>query len=169
MNNHINCAYCFPTNLAIIWQCKQASLAVPAKLHIAPRDGGHLIAFPHRHVTDRRRLDPLEATAVDLCSLIAAELLRLVFGADWQNYQENGNWGVADSPISQHHMHLHIYGRSRSAVEQPFGEALRFPSRSELNRWKPGTLTGEQYDRLIACVDTTVQEYPEYLAALGIS
>jgi hypothetical protein len=43
------------------------------------------------------------------------------------NYQENGNWSALrpEGP----YLHLHLYGRARSAVKQPFGEALYLPSK----------------------------------------
>ena len=35
------------------------------------------------------------------------------------NYQDNGNW--------RHELHVHLYGRAKSATKQRYGEALSFP------------------------------------------
>jgi hypothetical protein len=45
------------------------------------------------------------------------------------NYQDNGNWSVfhPDGP----HLHIHIYGRAKSALIQKYGQSLYFPHRDE--------------------------------------
>jgi hypothetical protein len=43
------------------------------------------------------------------------------------NYQDNGNWGVflPEGPF----LHVHLYGRAKSAAIQKYGEACTFPFR----------------------------------------
>ena len=43
------------------------------------------------------------------------------------NYQDNGNWGIfkPDRP----YLHVHIYGRAKSAKIQKYGDALFLPHR----------------------------------------
>lgn len=119
----MTCDFCddLPTVLS---ELAAVALAVPARPHLAPEDGGHLVVYPRRHVPDRRSLSVTETLAVSLLSFVAADAVNTVFEADWQNYQENGNWSLArgESP----HMHLHVYGRSRASRTQPFGHALSF-------------------------------------------
>lgn len=114
---------------------------VPQRPHISPGDGGHLLVVPRRHVRDRSRLTPAEVLALEYASLVAAQGLTQTLGTDWFNYQENGNWSVENTGA---HMHLHVYGRARQAVAQPYGEALRFPNRSELPRWETPKLSNDQ-------------------------
>lgn len=83
-----------------------------------PDDGGHLVCVP-------RRLHYL--------SVLAAEVLAEVCGARWWNFQENGNWSLPKQ--SAVHAHVHVYGRATDAVNQPFGEALHFPEREDLDEW----------------------------------
>jgi hypothetical protein len=57
-------------------------------------------------------------------TLVAGEAMQRVLpgcGIDLGriNYQDNGNWHPQ--------LHVHLYGRARSAVRQPFGQALVFP------------------------------------------
>lgn len=42
------------------------------------------------------------------------------------NYQENGNWSYLDG--TKPTFHLHLYGRTRNAKSQKWGEALYFPN-----------------------------------------
>ena len=60
---------------------------------------------------------------------VTSQLISLLLNIDWYNFQENGNWTVDDA--QRCHMHLHVYGRDRQSVKQPFGEALSFPTRKE--------------------------------------
>lgn len=78
--------------------------------------------------------------------MVGADALGAVFGSEWCNYQENGNWGV-DRPERQH-MHVHVYGRTVGAVAQPYGEALRFPFRAEIPAWRVDAPSGRERDDL---------------------
>ena len=53
------------------------------------------------------------------------------------NYQDNGNWGVLKKEGP--YLHIHLYGRAKSAKTQRYGQACHFPSPEE----KP-----EHYERL---------------------
>ena len=41
------------------------------------------------------------------------------------NYQDNGNWGVYKPEGS--YLHIHLYGRAKSAKTQKYGQACVFP------------------------------------------
>jgi hypothetical protein len=43
------------------------------------------------------------------------------------NYQDNGNWGLF-KPQGPY-LHIHLYGRAKSAAVQKFGHALNLPRR----------------------------------------
>lgn len=127
------CKYCAIEPDRLLLEVSGVTIVAPERRHLAPIDGGHLLVVPKRHVPDRRSLEPTEVLAVELASMICADTLRSVFHADWQNYQENGNWSLG--PEDQAHMHLHVYGRSKRSVTQPFGEALVFPRSDLLDEW----------------------------------
>lgn len=118
-----------------------AAVVLPERSHISPHDGGHLVVTVMRHRPSRRDLSAAERAHVDALSLVASDALEHVLGTDWFNFQENGNWGMS-------HMHLHVYGRSRQATDQPFGEVLRFPSRGALESWVVADLTAVQVKQL---------------------
>lgn len=45
------------------------------------------------------------------------------------NYQDNGNWGVFDPEGP--YLHIHLYGRAKSAKIQKYGQACYFPHINE--------------------------------------
>ena len=92
------------------------------------------MAVPKLHVRSRRDLSAGALRSVELLTMVAADALEAVFGTPWFNFQENGNWGL-DHPERQH-MHIHVYGRASDAVDQPYGEALRFPLREQVPAWR---------------------------------
>jgi diadenosine tetraphosphate (Ap4A) HIT family hydrolase len=140
------CHACAPDVAAVLCETEDARLLLPARPHISPRDGGHLVAVPKVHVRTRRDLSDATRHAVELLTMVAADALESAFGTGWFNYQENGNWSV-DRPERQH-MHVHVYGRSRDAVDQPYGEALRFPLRADVPGWRVTAPTDEERQRL---------------------
>lgn len=101
----------------------------PRRLHNAGTDGGHLIVLPRRHVLTRWDLEFSEVAAMHVLSYVCKVALERSCGATWWNLQENGNWGL--SRPSGPHMHLHVYGRRRDSVRQPYGEALVLPKRDD--------------------------------------
>src|SRR5690348_10134622 len=116
------CPYCDPDEDLLITRCEEAIVLVPSRSHISPRDGGHLVVTLPRHVPSRLELIPGDLLALDFGTVVAAFALRHVFDATLQNFQENGNW-AADDP-SRMHVHIHVYGRARDAIDQPYGEAI---------------------------------------------
>ena len=130
----MGCHACEPDEAYLLCETEEARVLLPPRPHISPQDGGHLVAIPRRHVRSRREL-PVEALhEVELLTMVAADALEAVFGTGWFNYQENGNWSL-ERPERQH-MHVHVYGRTADAVDQPWGEALRFPLRVEVPGWR---------------------------------
>ena len=130
----MGCHACEPDDAYLLCETDEARVLLPPRPHIAPRDGGHLVATPKLHVRSRRELSAEALLAVELLTMVAADALEAVFGSEWFNYQENGNWGL-DRPDRQH-MHVHVYGRTSGAVDQPYGEALRFPLRAQVPAWR---------------------------------
>src|SRR5688572_16290105 len=136
------CHSCEPDDAYVICETDEARVLSPPRPHISPRDGGHLVAVPRVHVRSRRDLPIETLRSVELLTMVAADALEAVFGTPWFNYQENGNWGL-DRPERQH-MHVHVYGRTTDAVDQPFGEALRFPWKADVPAWRIVAPTDEE-------------------------
>lgn len=136
------CHACEPEDAHVLGETEAARVLLPSRPHISPRDGGHLVVTPKLHVRSRRDLSVEALFSVELLTMVAADALEAVFGTPWFNYQENGNWSL-DRPERQH-MHIHVYGRTLDAVDQPYGEALRFPLRAEVPAWRVATPDDDQ-------------------------
>jgi len=100
--------------------------------HIDRSDGGHIKITPKIRVCDRTALSPELAAELMLLTQVVGkamitELNRRGVDVGRINYQENGNWGVFDPEGP--YLHIHLYGRAKSAVTQEYGAALHLPHR----------------------------------------
>lgn len=132
----------------IVFEKHEICVRVPARLHVAPKDGGHLIVSPRAEVSSRLTLKPHQILSVEYCVRLASKALLQLGFCDWINVQENGNWALKRR--QQNHMHVHVYGRSKTSFAQPFGEALRFPIFDDLAEWKTGNFSKDQIEDLKA-------------------
>jgi len=101
--------------------------------HVDRKDGGHIKIVPKVRVCDRTELSPELAYELMLLTMLVGEAMRIGLnrrGIDIGriNYQENGNWGVfrREGP----YLHIHLYGRAKSAEIQKYGDALYLPPRA---------------------------------------
>lgn len=117
----------------ILYEGQTCTIYVPSKPHISPKDGGHLMVIPNRIVDERSKLMPVELLEIGFLSIAAGKTLISLNNADWINYQENGNWSLDST--KERRLHLHVYGRKKSAKSQPFGESLLFPLKKDLAKW----------------------------------
>ena len=113
-----------------IIQTSNFTVEAVEKPHVSRNEGGHVVIAPRVRVTDRTKLSPELAIELQRLTMVVGEALMLVMnrhGVDIGriNYQDNGNWGVfrPEGPA----LHLHLYGRAKSAKVQKYGEALHLP------------------------------------------
>ena len=111
--------------MAVVFDTNNFLIAAPEKPHVSRTDGGHLVVVPKVEVEDRTKLTAPLAIELMKLTMLSGEALRTVMTARGIeigriNYQDNGNW----TP----HLHIHIYGRAKGAVLQPYGAPLRFPA-----------------------------------------
>ena len=111
-----------------VFESEHFEIAVPPHPHVSRSDGGHLIIHPKAPVEDRTKLTRDQAVELMKLTMVAGEAMKTVLtqrGIDLGriNYQDNGNW--------RHALHVHLYGRARSATIQPYGHALAFPPTRE--------------------------------------
>jgi len=102
------------------------------KPHITRTDGGHIKIFPILKLVDRTELNPSLAIELMRLTMIVGEAMTKALnnrGVDIGriNYQDNGNWSVfkPEGP----YLHIHLYGRAKSAKVQKYGDACYFPQR----------------------------------------
>lgn len=93
-------------------------------------DGGHIVIYPKKRVVDRTLLTPKHAIELIRLTMVVGEAMTVALnkqGIDIGriNYQDNGNWGVFEPEGP--HLHIHLYGRAKSAKIQKYGDSLNFP------------------------------------------
>ena len=115
----------------LIFETVSFKAVAPNKPHIDREDGGHIIIIKKvNDCKDRTQLSTEECIEMMLLSMAVGEAMQTTLsksGVDIAcvNYQENGNWAYLQGIAPQ--IHLHLYGRAKSAEKQPFGQALYFP------------------------------------------
>lgn len=95
-------------------------------------DGGHISIIPKIRLDNRTLLIPKLAIEQMYLTMLIGEAMTIGLnnrGIDIGriNYQDNGNWGVfkPEGPF----LHVHLYGRAKSAKIHKYGEACKFPFR----------------------------------------
>jgi diadenosine tetraphosphate (Ap4A) HIT family hydrolase len=114
--------------MPLIFEAVHFDILAPERPHVARADGGHIVINPKQPVEDRTHLARGQAIELVKLTMVAGEAMRTVLtrhGIDIGriNYQDNGNW--------RHELHVHLYGRARSAKGQPWGHFLQFPPTRE--------------------------------------
>lgn len=116
----------------IIYETDNFIIGVPTKPHIPREDGGHIWIRPKdKFFCDRTEFNACEAIEMMRLSMLAGEAMQR--GMEQRgiqieriNYQENGNWSYLEG--TKPAFHLHLYGRTKNAKSQKWGEALYFPT-----------------------------------------
>lgn len=128
--------------MAVLFESTHFTVESVDRPLIDRNDGGHLTINPKVRVSTRQQLTARPAIELMRLTMIAGEAMTNVMNAHGVdigriNYQDNGNWSVflSEGPA----LHVHIYGRAKSARYQTYGEALNFPHREQYP---------ELYDRL---------------------
>lgn len=151
--------------MPLIYQTDNYMIEAPENPLVTRLDGGHITITPKLRVADRTRLSPRLAIECMWLSMTTGEAMEVGLknrGIDIGriNYQDNGNWGVftPEGP----YFHLHLYGRSRQAKIQKYGEACYFPLR-ETGFYKDfEPLTAEDVAEVRAQIERLTSD-PRYL------
>jgi diadenosine tetraphosphate (Ap4A) HIT family hydrolase len=115
-----------------IYETENFIIEAPEKPHISREDGGHIKIIPKERILDRTELSPEKAKELMKLTMIAGEAMTKGMNARGidigrVNYQDMGNWTVfkPEGP----YLHIHIYGRAKSAKVQKWGDAVNLPHR----------------------------------------
>lgn len=116
--------------MAHIFETENFILEAREKPFIDRAEGGHIRIWSKLKVSDRTKLTPDQAVEYMKLSMVAGEALTSVMGKQGIeigiiNYQEMGNWSVFKPEGVT--MHMHIFGRAKTAVKQKYGEAVLLP------------------------------------------
>lgn len=120
--------------MALIYETTNFNVEAVEKPHITRTDGGHIKISPKQRVLNRQSITPQQATELMRLTVLIGEAMTTALnkrGIDIGrlNYQDNGNWTVFKPEGS--YLHIHLYGRAKSAKIQPYGQACYFPHREE--------------------------------------
>ncbi len=107
--------------MATIFETENFIVESHEKPEVSRLEGGHIKISPKVEVEDRTKLTPKQAIELMRLTLVSGESLVEFMndiGVDIGriNYQDNGNWKPS--------LHIHIYGRARSAVMQKYGNPI---------------------------------------------
>jgi len=115
-----------------IYQTENFIVESAEKPHVTRTDGGHIRIFPKDRLVDRTQLSPKLAIELMRLTMLVGEAMTAGLnnrGIDVGriNYQDNGNWSVftPEGPF----LHIHLYGRAKSAKIHKWGDACHFPHR----------------------------------------
>lgn len=118
--------------MSLIYQTQNFVVDAEQKPLVTRKDGGHISISPKTKVNNRSLLTPQLATELMYLTMLVGEAMTIGLnnqGIDIGriNYQDNGNWGVfrPEGP----YLHVHLYGRAKSAKINRYGEALKSPFR----------------------------------------
>ena len=113
--------------MAFIYETNNFIVEAFDKPHVTRTDGGHIKITPKVRVLDRTELSPKLAIGLIRLTMIVGSAMKIALnnrGIDVGriNYQENGNWSVfkPEGP----YIHIHLYGRAKSAKINKWGDAI---------------------------------------------
>lgn len=117
---------------AIVFETQNFIVEAPEKPFVDREDGGHLRLMSKIKVKDRTELNTAQTIEYALVSEVAGKALELAMtkrGIEIGNvnWQEMGNWSVFKPEGIT--LHMHIFGRAKSAITQLYGEAVKLPFR----------------------------------------
>ena len=116
-----------------IYETENLLLEAVKKPHVTRTDGGHLKITPKEHLKDRTEMTPQLAKEYMRLTMIVGEAFEKAMANRGiplmrVNYQDMGNWAYKEGKPP--YFHLHIYGRAKNAVHQPYMESVYLPDRS---------------------------------------
>lgn len=116
----------------LIFESENFMVTSVEKPHVTREDGGHLKVTPKVRYTDRLELSPALAVEMAWITMLAGEamtngLRKRGIDIGIINYQDNKNWSVFNPEGP--YLHIHLYGRAKSAKVQKYGDACNFPHR----------------------------------------
>ena len=120
--------------MIIIYESEKFFVEAVEKPHVDRDDGGHIKIYPKVRLLDRQQLSPKQAIELMRLTIVVGQGMTKVMnehGVDIGriNYQDNGNWTVFKPEGS--YLHIHLYGRAKSAKTHKYGQACFFPHREE--------------------------------------
>jgi len=116
--------------MALIYKNNNFTVEALDKPHIDRNDGGHIKIYPNIKLVDRQQLSSKLAIELMRLTIIVGQAMTKIMnehGVDIGriNYQDNSNWSVLKPEGPS--LHIHLYGRAKSAKIQKYGQSCYFP------------------------------------------
>ena len=118
----------------MIYESQKFFVEAVEKPHVDRDDGGHIKIYPKVRLFDRQQLFPKHAIELMRLTIVVGQAMTKIMNEHGVNigrinYQDNGNWTVFKPEGS--YLHIHLYGRAKSAKIHKYGQACFFPHREE--------------------------------------
>lgn len=119
--------------MAVFYKTKDFLVESHPQPFVSRGDGGHIrIRVKDGSITDRTKLIPQQAIELMRLSMIVGEAMEKGMNKNGVpvvkiNYQDMGNWAYKENKLP--FLHVHVFGRSRDSVKQPFPESVYLPDR----------------------------------------
>jgi len=96
-------------------------------------DGGHILISPKKPLLDRTEMTDEQALEFMKLTMLIGKAIEVGMtsrGIEIMriNYQDMGNWAFKRN--ASPHFHLHIFGRSKNSINQPYMESVKLPDKS---------------------------------------
>ncbi|MCL5410915.1 MAG: hypothetical protein M1324_03645 [Patescibacteria group bacterium] len=120
--------------MALIYETENFIVESKEDPFVTRKDGGHIrIKVKNENISDRTKLSPSEAIELMRLTMIVGETMEVAMTRRGIpivkiNYQDMGNWAYKTG--AKNYCHIHILGRAKNAVKQPFPESVYLPDRS---------------------------------------
>jgi len=120
--------------MSIFFETKSFIVESHEKPFVSRTDGGHIrIRIKDESITDRTKLSVKQAIELMRLTMVVGEAMekgmnKVGIPVVKINYQDMGNWAYKEGKLP--FLHVHIFGRSKNAVKQPFPESIYLPDKS---------------------------------------
>jgi diadenosine tetraphosphate (Ap4A) HIT family hydrolase len=120
--------------MPVIYETKSFIVEPHPHPFVSRTEGGHIrIRSKDGSITDRTKLSPSQAIELMRLTMAVGEAMDKAMNARGIpvvkiNYQEMGNWAFKNHTTP--YLHVHVFGRAKNAVHQPYTEAVYLPDRS---------------------------------------
>ena len=122
--------------MSVFFETQNFLVESAARPFVSRRDGGHVrIRVKDESISDRTKLTPLQAIELMRLTMLVGEAMEKVLNERGIpvvkiNYEDLGNWAYKPGGSGHPFLHVHIFGRAKDAVKQPFPDAVYLPDRS---------------------------------------
>lgn len=119
--------------MATILETKNFIVESHEKPFVSRTDGGHIrIKVKDLSIADRTKLNPEQAIELMRLTMVVGEAFETAMNKRGIpivkiNYQDMGNWAAKTN--TKPFLHVHVFGRSKDAVKQPWPESVYLPDR----------------------------------------